>query len=326
MKIIVQFSGGKDSQAALIWAVNTYGKDKVIAQYSDTVWENEITYNHIQKVIQQLGVQFIVLKSKEYTGGMIDLAREKYRFPASKSKYCTTELKVKPFINWLMDEVKDHVMIIQGIRKDESDARSEMNEQCRYFKYYFQPYTNNYIKLQRIEKIKQKNKGILPISKQDEYKKLVEKLILGEIENKFHDYRKEEVKKWVKKYDDTIIRPFFNATSKEVIDYIYANGQEPNPLYKMGSKRVGCYPCIHSGIDEIRQIQNRFPERIEEIAQIEIDLGTTFFTTGKIPAYACANGQYPTIKEVAAYSIRHQHLDLFQEEPTSCMSYYNQCE
>lgn len=31
MKVIVSYSGGKDSQACLIWAVNKYGKDRVEA-------------------------------------------------------------------------------------------------------------------------------------------------------------------------------------------------------------------------------------------------------------------------------------------------------
>jgi 7-cyano-7-deazaguanine synthase in queuosine biosynthesis len=36
MKIIVQFSGGKDSHAALIWAVKKYGAENITAQFSDT--------------------------------------------------------------------------------------------------------------------------------------------------------------------------------------------------------------------------------------------------------------------------------------------------
>lgn len=40
MKIIVSFSGGKDSQACLIQAVNQYGADNVEAVFCDTGWEH----------------------------------------------------------------------------------------------------------------------------------------------------------------------------------------------------------------------------------------------------------------------------------------------
>lgn len=289
MKIIVQYSGGKDSQASLLWAVEKYGAKNIIAQFSDTKWENPITYKHLKDTCKGLGVKLIELTSKKYPNGMIQLAEKKKRFPASKSRYCTSELKVIPFIDWLLDEVKDNVLIIQGIRKDESIARSKMQESCRFFKYYLVPFKHD-------------KKG----------------------KPKYHNYRKKEVLEFIKNYDDSIIRPFFNATGQEVIDYIYSKGQKPNELYKMGLTRVGCFPCIMARQNEVKQISKRFPERINEIEKIENDLNTTFFTSGKIPTYACSNGKYPNIREVVDYINRD--ADLFEEEYQSCMSFYNQCE
>lgn len=289
MKIIVQYSGGKDSQASLLWAVEKYGAKNIIAQFSDTKWESPITYKHLIKTCKDLGVKLVELTSKKYPNGMIDLAEKKKRFPASKLRYCTSELKVIPFIDWLLDEVQDNVLIIQGIRKNESVARSRMQESCRLFKYYLVPF------------------------KYDKNGK-----------PKYHNYRKKDVLKFIKNYDDSIIRPFFNATGQEVIDYIYSKGQEPNELYKMGMTRVGCFPCIMSRQNEVKQILKRFPERIDEIEKIENDLNTTFFTSGKIPTYACSNGKFPKIREVVNYINRN--TDIFEEEYHSCMSFYSQCE
>lgn len=50
MKIIVSFSGGKDSQACLIQAANKYGVDKIEAVFCDTGWEHPDTYQHISNV------------------------------------------------------------------------------------------------------------------------------------------------------------------------------------------------------------------------------------------------------------------------------------
>ena len=48
-------------------------------------------------------------------------------------------------------------------------------------------------------------------------------------------YRKRDVKKWCEKNDASVIRPIFNWTAQEVIDYILENKQDVNPLYKKGS-------------------------------------------------------------------------------------------
>jgi len=49
MKILVFYSGGKDSQACLIWAANKYGASKIEAVFCDTGWENPVTYQHIEQ-------------------------------------------------------------------------------------------------------------------------------------------------------------------------------------------------------------------------------------------------------------------------------------
>lgn len=138
MQIIVQFSGGKDSLATLIWAINKYGKDKITAIFCDTKWEHEITYQHINEVIETLGVKFITLSSKKYSS-FLDMVEKKKRFPSTKARFCTEELKTKPMIDYVLNQ-KEHLIILQGIRADESESRSKMEAQCSYFKYYFEPY------------------------------------------------------------------------------------------------------------------------------------------------------------------------------------------
>lgn len=64
VKIIVQFSGSKDSQACLIKACETYGADKVTAIFRDTGWEHELTYKHIHNIVNLLGVKLVILKNK----------------------------------------------------------------------------------------------------------------------------------------------------------------------------------------------------------------------------------------------------------------------
>ena len=290
MKVIVQFSGGKDSHAALIWAVKKYGAENIIAQFSDTGWESPLTYAHIQDTVRKWDVRLVVLSSSKYDG-MVDLAKKKKRFPSMKARFCTEELKVKPFIDWLLKQEED-LLIIQGIRASESESRSKMSAGCRMFKFYLEPYGHD--------------KDGNP---------------------KYHKYRRKEVLKWIKKYDDSIWRPFFTKSGQDVVNYILDNGDKPNPLYSMGMKRVGCFPCINANIPQLKQLHKRFPKRMEEVAKIEEEVGSTFFAPDKIPEWARSNPIMTSMKDVTKYiNGKNATLDMFDEDTSSCMSYYNICE
>ena len=290
MRTIVTFSGGKDSLAALLWVRNNFTKNFTTV-FCDTGWESPITYDYINEIVDKLQLDFVVLKSKKFDG-MIDLVKKKARFPSSQHRFCTSELKTIPMINYLLDVVKDDFIIIQGIRGLESESRSKMASQCNYFKYYIEPY-----KLDKTGK------------------------------DKFHTYRRKEVLSFLQSHATDVLRPCFDWTAQQVIDYILENGLEPNPLYKMGFKRVGCFPCIMSANPEIYQITQRFPERIIEIAAYEQDCKSSFFGPDSIPARAY-KGHYPLITDVEKYvKGKHAAGTLFEEyTPTSCMSYYGLCE
>jgi len=161
MKIIVSFSGGKDSQACLIKAIEQYGSDKVEAVFCDTGWEHPNTYEHIKYVINVLGIKLTTLKGKY---DFVSLAEKKKRFPSTKARFCTEELKIKPMIDWVLEQT-DSLIIIQGIRSGESHARAAMESECMYFKNYFQPLANgktySYRKKEIIEWCKKYDASIL---------------------------------------------------------------------------------------------------------------------------------------------------------------------
>lgn len=138
MKILVSFSGGKDSQACLIQAVKQYRANKIDAVFCDTGWEHPDTYQHITDVCSQMGVNLITLKSKN---DFVSLAEYKKRFPSTKARFCTSELKMKPMIDYIL-KLGESCIIIQGIRAGVSPARASMEPECMYFQSYFQPNVN----------------------------------------------------------------------------------------------------------------------------------------------------------------------------------------
>ncbi|RYC70745.1 phosphoadenosine phosphosulfate reductase family protein [Spirosoma sordidisoli] len=294
MKAFVSFSGGKDSQACLIWAVKTWGQ-KVEAVFCDTGHEHPLTYIHVQEVCDQLGVALHTLKSKKYAG-FGDMSIQKGRFPSTKARFCTEELKIKPMVDFVLSQETD-LLVIQGIRKDESNSRSKMEEQCHYFKGWIEPYG--------------KDKKGRP---------------------RFNTYRKKDVLIHMERYSSTIMRPIFDWTSQDVINYILENNQKPNPLYYKGFSRVGCFPCIMCRQSELKLIIEKYPEHIDKIKEWESGMEKKdrhFFPPNYIPKRAMTNRIWPTTDDVVKYiKGKNETIEVFEEPEGDgrCMSYYHLCE
>lgn len=290
MKILIFYSGGKDSQACLIHSINKYGVENCEAVFCDTGWENPLTYDHIVNTTNMMGVKLVILKSKKYDG-MLDLAKKKKRFPSTKARFCTEELKSIPAIDYVLSHT-ENVIVIEGIRASESFSCSKMQSQCTYFKYYFEAGLNG----------------------------------------KTHTYRKKDIIEWCKSYNADKIRPLFDWSSQQVVDYIISYGQTPNPLYYQGFKRVGCFPCIMCSHSEFKLIIDNHKDRLDIIEKAEIELNSSFFKPDFIPKRFCTgidknNVKYPLLKDVVKYlSDKNATMDMFEETTPSCMSAYNLCE
>ena len=66
-----------------------------------------------------------------------------------------------------------------------------------------------------------------------------------------------------------VYRPIVDWTAEQVFAFCAARGVRPNPLYLQGMGRVGCMPCVNASKAEIAEIARRFPEHIERIATWE---------------------------------------------------------
>ena len=297
MKVIVSFSGGKDSQACLIQACKEFGAENIEAVFCDTGWEHHLTYEHVKNVTDSLGVRLVTLKSE--IGGFEDLCKRMKWFPDTTHRMCTVQLKIQPQIDYVLQHDED-LVIIQGIRAAESAARSKMPCSANYFQEYLDD------------------------------------------DNKKRLYRKSDVREWCKNHTATVERPMIGMSAQEIIDYILENGQQPNPLYKRGASRVGCYPCIYARLSEIKNTRHdqayvmRVVKLEEELNRLRHEHNknaqySSMFAKGKIPARYCKKyGKgIPAFEDVIAYVSRDDiQLDLFQpEEGYSCMSiYHGLCE
>lgn len=74
------------------------------------------------------------------------------------------------------------------------------------------------------------------------------------------------------KDESTIFRPIIGWKEHQVIGIHQRHGVPPNPLYLRGNDRVGCYPCILSGKQQIRHLAMTDPDRIRHIQRMEDSL------------------------------------------------------
>lgn len=130
-------------------------------------------------------------------------------------------------------------------------------------------------------------------------------------------------------------RPLVNYTAAQVFDLHAAAGVEPNPLYKQGFTRVGCFPCIHARKTELRQIFLRYPEAVKRLEQWEKIAGaaskrqqTTFFAAGTSPL-SKRTGRIEGAREVFDWALTSRggvQKDAFLLDGPACASEYGLCE
>lgn len=119
---IVSMSGGKDSVATWLWAKRT-GLEPV-AVYLDTGWEWDGHAKHLDLLEARIGKLHRVAATKSFE----EWTRHKKSFPSRVRKWCTEELKLKPFRAWLdafREKTGDEVQVLLGIRREESAKRAD---------------------------------------------------------------------------------------------------------------------------------------------------------------------------------------------------------
>lgn len=149
-----------------------------------------------------------------------------------------------------------------------------------------------------------------------------------------------------------VYRPLIKWTLLDVWAIHDRYGVPRNPLYAMGFKRVGCFPCINSCKDEVRLIAKHFPERIDMLRKAETTMQcrngfSSFFArktvtarhrSKEIETKAGKKMFVPTIDDVVRwskterggkqYSLGLDWLDNTSEDDKyiSCPSALGQCE
>lgn len=312
---IVSVSGGVDSTACYLLALES-GKP-FRAVFADTGNEHELTLEYVHNLhkvtggpeIQTVKADFrqriSILRAKlgqtlstgEYGEGwdeenvrrvlehlhptgipFVDMALYKGRFPSTKARFCTGDLKLEAIKRYCTGPAIAEAIaaggsardVIQwvGIRRDESPARANALE-------------------------------------------------------------------WdVDHLGNRVYRPLVDWSKQQCFELLAKHGVEPNPLYKLGCRRVGCMPCINARKAEIMEIAKRWPEHVDKIREWErlvsmcSKRGTaTFFHADTVPGTGDTRANIDAVVEwskTGRGGVQYSMDALL--DPPACSSLYGLCE
>lgn len=307
-KHVISVSGGKDSTATLIHAIERGMPFQAV--FADTGHENPVTVEYVgyladrfNIIIRHVRADFSerikrkreIVQTKWVAEGVdesiiqaalealqpsgnpfLDLAIWKGRFPSTRAQFCTEHLKSNPIFEQI---VKPHLAVRNvvswtGERREESKRR------------------------QTLPKIQ-----IIP----------------------FSDYGHNIIR----------VRPLVEKTAEWVFELHKKHEVKVNPLYKQGFSRVGCFPCIHARKSELRQIMKRYPEEVARLRRWEIIAGraskrgqSTFFAAGTTPL-SRDTGKIENSDEVFDWALTGRggrQKDAFLLDGPQCQSEYGLCE
>lgn len=120
---LISYSGGKDS-GALALHLKEQGVTNLVLVFCDTQWEHPLTYRHAFEFARSAGLRLKVLGSE----GMEALCARKKRAPSARARFCTEELKLKPFAAYVksLHAQGFETVVWVGERAEESKRRAKL--------------------------------------------------------------------------------------------------------------------------------------------------------------------------------------------------------
>ncbi len=116
--VIVPWSGGKDSTAALLVAIEAYGRDAVTAVYVDTGIDFIENLEYVESVAGKLGINLVVKKADVDKG----LLEEHMPMPHPEYRWCTGR-KLDALREGFKEASHGKTIVVTGDRDGESERR-----------------------------------------------------------------------------------------------------------------------------------------------------------------------------------------------------------
>ena len=364
IKHVVSVSGGKDSAATLLLALERCPRDSVVPIFCDTGNEHREVYEYLNYLEHVLGVRIVRLKadfSEQIAAKRVFIARDQRTrreydtAPVFETDGVTPVPKRNGRGEIVMRKVRrGGVMVEEPVQKTRRVGGGRRvrwsNKAKRRALAVLYPTGNPFLDLCLwkgrfpsrkaqfcTEELKRNMAVSFQIDLLDQGHRVVswQGVRRDESQNRRNAKLFERIGRGMYAF-----RPLVEWTAADVFDYCRGKGLKPNPLYKQGMGRVGCMPCINCGKEEISQIAVRFPEHLEEKARWEWLVGkaakrgfSTFFNKelhekGGRDSEVSRSNCVQAVVEWAKTGRGGRQLSFMSDfiEPSACSSAYGLCE
>lgn len=324
---VVSMSGGKDSTATLILALEQHGRDNVRAVFADTGNEHELTYEYaLDYLPRALGIQVDVVRADfadEFATKRRNLQRiadgelESAVYGRRQFKYHWTREAAQRALDHLHPTGIPYLDLCLVRGGFPSRKRQYCTEEL---------------------KTKPLTEYAMALIEAGSYVWSWQGVRIDESESRRTSLQGSGA--CVKAFEVVggglfNYRPILRWSAHDVFEAHALAGIKPNPLYLQGQTRVGCMPCINCGKQDLRETADRFPAHIERIASWERKVSSVCRPRSPVSFFHLGTkdhkGQDSSIAQVVAWSRTSRggrQFDMFLAKPESlaCSSAYGLCE
>lgn len=286
IKHVVSVSGGKDSLATLLIAVGRFGLRNIVAIFCDTGNEHELTYEYLGYLERRIGLTIIRLRA-DFTAEIAAKRKFIARDQRPRREYDTRPVFEPDGVTPAPKrDARGQIVLNKAGKPVQKTVKVGGGRKVRWTNKakrralaVLHPTGNVFLDLCLW-------KGRFPSRKAqfctEELKRdmavefQMELMDQGHTVVSWQGVRRDEShnRRNAAKFERVaprlyIYRPIVEWTAMQAVEFATLHEILANPLYSMGMSRVGCFPCINAGKDELRQMAARFPAHMERIAEWE---------------------------------------------------------
>lgn len=315
--VMVSVSGGKDSTATLLLALESVQRGLIFPVFADTGNEHPMTYEYIRQLSLKLDIEVKTVRS--------DFTDEWWH----RRKYVAENWpKPNPAKGWPEGVPADIVARVLAVM-DKGPTGNPFLDLCVIkgrFPSRRAQFCTDFLKKQPLNEYA--NELVVRFGTVECW----QGVRANESTHRATLPERETAAQCLELF--SIYRPILRWTVEQVFEQHRKHGIEPNPLYKLGMARVGCMPCINISKDELLSISKRFPEHVDRIAEWErvvADASKRSNATFIPSPEDRGDGKLHDIRnrvEWAKTARGGTQYDMFrmEEETGSCSSRYGLCE
>lgn len=286
---ILSVSGGKDSTAAYILAVELFGKD-FLAIMGDTGNEHPVTLNYVRNLHTMVGGPQVIIVQRDFA---TEIRGKRKRLIADAKKALDVWKEADLLDVLTKGMVEEYNSLLYRARNCVPSGNPFLDMMLWKGRApsAAAQFCTEAVKLWPIHVYMEENYPL------DEWV-MYTGLRAGESEARsrrqpfeYNDY-----------FDCDSVNPMIYSSREDVFALLESKGIPPNPLYALGYNRVGCFPCIHSNKNELELLPEWAWDKLDEW---ERRIGRTWFAPDTMPPPPAmkaelkkANGDPEAIKRI----------------------------